>query len=70
MLQGRVASVWKNGVILAPAGLTERDLYGILATWKELNRAGVTFEEAMVAGRHAGSYPVAPFVDFLRSLRG
>uniref|UniRef100_A0ABM5EIR4 Telomerase protein component 1 isoform X1 n=1 Tax=Pogona vitticeps TaxID=103695 RepID=A0ABM5EIR4_9SAUR len=51
-------------------GLTERDLYGILATWKELNRAGVTFEEAMVAGRHAGSYPVAPFVDFLRSLRG
>ncbi|KAJ7313021.1 hypothetical protein JRQ81_004283 [Phrynocephalus forsythii] len=51
-------------------GLTERDLYGILATWKELNRAGVTFEEALVVGKRAGSYPVAPFIDFLRSLRG
>ncbi|KAH0626292.1 hypothetical protein JD844_001202 [Phrynosoma platyrhinos] len=51
-------------------GLTERDLYGILATWKELKVAGITFEEAMLAGRQAGSYPVGPFLDFLRSLRG
>ncbi|XP_042331949.1 telomerase protein component 1 isoform X2 [Sceloporus undulatus] len=51
-------------------GLTKQDLYGILATWKELNVAGVTFEEAIVAGRQAGSYPVGPFLDFLRSLRG
>ncbi|XP_062994042.1 telomerase protein component 1 isoform X2 [Elgaria multicarinata webbii] len=51
-------------------GLTERDLYSILATWKELSGADITLEKAVVAGRRAGSYPMAPFLDFLRSLRG
>nr|XP_060636116.1 telomerase protein component 1 [Anolis sagrei ordinatus] len=51
-------------------GLTERDLYGILATWKELNTVGITFEEAIMVGRQNRSYPIGPFLDFLRSLRG
>ncbi|KAL8176473.1 UNVERIFIED_CONTAM: hypothetical protein K2H54_035247 [Gekko kuhli] len=51
-------------------GLTERDLYGILATWKELNGANIDLEEAIHAGKRAGGYPMAPFFDFLRSLRG
>ncbi|XP_015273529.1 PREDICTED: telomerase protein component 1-like [Gekko japonicus] len=51
-------------------GLTERDLYGILATWKELDGADIGLGEAIHAGRHAGGYPMAPFFDFLRSLKG
>ncbi|XP_044278296.1 telomerase protein component 1 isoform X3 [Varanus komodoensis] len=51
-------------------GLMERDLHAILATWKELRGAGITLEEAMVAGCCPGSYPMASFLDFLRSLKG
>ncbi|XP_061446484.1 telomerase protein component 1 [Rhineura floridana] len=51
-------------------GLTEQDLYAILADWKELNGTDFTLEEVVGVEREAGSYPMAPFFDFLRSLRG
>ncbi|XP_054848405.1 telomerase protein component 1 isoform X2 [Eublepharis macularius] len=59
------ASLWASR-----DGLTERDLYAVLATWKELNGADINLEEAILAGRRSGIYPMAPFLDFLRSLRG
>ncbi|XP_007438144.1 telomerase protein component 1 [Python bivittatus] len=51
-------------------GLMERDLYSILAIWKELKGASLTLEKAITAGRYVGSFPTALFFDLLRNLRG
>ncbi|XP_077169089.1 telomerase protein component 1 isoform X2 [Paroedura picta] len=51
-------------------GLTEQDLFGVVAAWKDLKGANADLEETIRAGRRARGYPRAPFFDFLRSLRG
>ncbi|XP_053114992.1 telomerase protein component 1 isoform X3 [Hemicordylus capensis] len=51
-------------------GLTEQDLYAILAMWRELNGGDINVEQAIISRRPAGCYPMASFFDFLRSLRG
>ncbi|XP_067414587.1 telomerase protein component 1-like [Emydura macquarii macquarii] len=50
-------------------GLLERDLLSLLRTWKELDRAPVTWEAAMAVGSRAAISPPAPIYALIWSLR-